>query len=268
MAGAAQLDVVRYDVAEHVARITLSRPARRNALDREAYRQLEIAFRHAQADPEVRCVVLSGEDPAFCSGDDVREIMAGPERESTVATLRQVRPRPTPAALAVLECDRPVIAAVNGPAVGWGMDLALLCDIRVASERARFGELFVKRGLVSDLGGLWRLPAVVGPSKAAELLFTGDIIDAAEAERIGLVSRVVPHEHLLECANALAAKIAANPPLAVRHLKEGLRRTTYGDVQEIGSYVGASLAFLFTTEDHREGVASFLEKRAPIFKGR
>lgn len=268
MASGSQGDAVRYERTEHIARITLNRPERRNALNREAYRQLEAAFRRAQSDPEARCVVLTGEDPAFCSGDDVREIMAGPEREETVTRLRQVRPRPTPAALAVLECDRPVIAAVNGPAVGWGMDLSLFCDIRIASERARFGELFVKRGLVSDLGGLWRLPAVVGPSKAAELLFTGDIIDAREAERIGLVSRVVPHEALLETAGALAASIAANPPLAVRHLKEGLRRTTYGDVQEIGSYVGATLAYLFTTEDHREGVASFLEKRAPIFKGR
>jgi enoyl-CoA hydratase/carnithine racemase len=268
MASGAQRDVVRYGVDAHVARITLNRPERRNALDRETYRQLESCFRRAQADPEVRCVVLTGEDPAFCSGDDVREIMSGPEREPTLAGLRQVRPRPTPAALAVLECDRPVIAAVNGPAVGWGMDLSLLCDVRIASERARFGELFVKRGLVSDLGGLWRLPAVVGPSKAAELLFTGDVIDAEEAQRIGLVSRVVPHGTLLESANALAAKIAANPPLAVRHLKEGLRRATYGDVEAIGSYVGTALAFLFGTEDHREGVAAFLEKREPVFKGR
>jgi len=145
---------VRYDVADHVAHVQLNRPEQRNALNLEAYRQLEAAFHSAQRDPEVRVVVLSGVDPAFCSGDDVKEIMAGPARESTVATLRQIRPRATPAAIAVLECDRPVIAAVNGPAVGWGMDLALFCDLRIASERARFGELFVKRGLVSDLGGL------------------------------------------------------------------------------------------------------------------
>jgi enoyl-CoA hydratase/carnithine racemase len=260
--------LVRYKVEAHVARIALDRPDVRNALNREAYRQLEAAFREAQRDPEVRCVVLSGTDPAFCSGDDVREIMVGPAREATVATLREVRPRPTPAALAVLECDRPVIAAVNGPAVGWGMDLSLLCDIRIASERARFGELFVKRGLISDIGGLWRLPQIVGPSKAAELLFTGDVIDAKEAERIGLVSQVVPHEALLQTALALAAKITANPPLAVRYLKEGLRRAGRGDLAELGAYVGSTLALLFQTEDHREGVQSFLEKRAPVFRGR
>ena len=163
-------DLVRFELHENVAQVTIDRPESRNALNPEAYRQLEAAFRQAQADPEVRCVLLTGADPSFCSGDDVKEIMSGPARDATVAQLRQVRPRPTPAAIAVLECDRPVIAAVNGPAVGWGMDLTLFCDIRIASERARFAELFIKRGLVSDIGGLLRLPQIVGPSKAAELL--------------------------------------------------------------------------------------------------
>jgi enoyl-CoA hydratase/carnithine racemase len=260
--------LVRYDVRDHVATVTLNRPDVRNALNRQAYAELESAFREAQRDPEVRCVVLTGVDPAFCSGDDVREIMVGEAGTATAARLRDVRPRPTPAALAVLDCDRPVIAAVNGAAVGWGMDLTLFCDIRIASERARFGELFIKRGLIPDLGGLWRLPAIVGPARAAELLFTGDVIDAKEAERIGLVSRVVPHAELARSAGELAAKIAANPPLALRYLKEGLRRARHGDVAELGAYVSQALGFLFTTEDHKEGVASFLEKRAPVFKGR
>ena len=181
---------------------------------------------------------------------------------------RDPMPKPTPAALAVLECDKPVIAAVNGAAVGWGMDLTLFCDIRIASDKAKFGELFVKRGLVSDIGGLWRLPQIVGPSKAAELLFTGDIIDAQEAARIGLVSQVVPHDELMGAAMAVAGKIAANPPLAIRYLKQGLRLSAYGDVRELGAYVGNSLAYLFTTEDHREGALSFVEKREPVFKGR
>lgn len=260
--------VLKYELNDYIATVTLNRPEAMNALTRELYGELEQAMRNAHSDPEVRCVIITGEGRAFCSGDDVKQIMLGEQREASTARLRDVRPRPTPAAVAVLECDKPVIAAVNGPAVGWGMDLTLFCDIRIASDRAKFGELFIKRGLVSDLGGLWRLPQVVGPSKAAELLFTGDIIDAQEAERIGLVSKVVPHEELMEAATALATKIAANPPIAMRYMKEGLRKSFPGNMQEMGAYVGSSLAYLFTTEDHREGALSFVERREPVFKGR
>ena len=257
-----------YDVEDHVATVTLNRPEAMNALTRSLYAQLEQAFRDAHRDPEVRCVIVTGTGRAFCSGDDVKQIMLGEQRDETTQRLRDVRPRPTPAAAAILECDKPVIAAVNGPAVGWGMDLTLFCDIRIASESAKFGELFIKRGLVSDLGGLWRLPAVVGPSKAAELLFTGEVIDAQEALRIGLVSQVVPPGELLPAARAMASKIAANPPIAMRYMKEGLRRSRNASMEEMGAYVGSSLAYLFTTEDHREGALSFVERREPVFKGR
>ncbi|GBD22634.1 Short-chain-enoyl-CoA hydratase [bacterium HR29] len=259
---------VLYEVSDFIATVTLNRPEVMNALNRQAYAELEAAFRRAHTDPDVRCVILTGAGRAFCSGDDVREIMLGEARDETVTRLREVRPRPTPAAAAVLECDKPVIAAVNGAAVGWGMDLALLCDIRIASTAARFGELFIKRGLVADLGGLWRLPLVVGPSKAAELLFTGEIIDAAEAERIGLVSKVVPPEQLMEEARTLARKIAANPPIAMRYMKEGLRRSRHARMDEMGEFIGNALAYLFTTEDHKEGARAFVEKREPVFRGR
>jgi enoyl-CoA hydratase/carnithine racemase len=254
---------VLYELSGNVLRITLNRPERRNALNRLAYAEIEAAFRAASADPGVRCVVVTGADPAFCSGEDVKEMMTGEPRAST----ERVEPKPTPAAMAALDCTKPVIAAVNGSAVGWGMELALYADIRIASEKAQFAELFVKRGLVSDVGGFLRLPALVGPAKAAELLFTGDAIDAREAARIGLGSEVLPHGVLLPRADSLAQRIATNPPLAVCALKEGLRKTAYGDPREIGAWAIETIYRLFATEDHREGVRSFLEKRPPVFTG-
>lgn len=256
---------VRYELDGHVGIITLNRPAARNALTFEMYRSLEQLVRSTTA----RCLVITGADPSFCSGDDVRQVMGGGEegRAPTVSS-ESHRPRLTPAADALLHTDVPVIAAVNGAAVGWGMELALMADIRVASERAKFGELFVLRGLVSDVAGLGRLAQLVGREKAAELLFTGDVVDAAEALRIGLVSRVVGHDELEESAMGVARRIAANPPLAVQRLKAGLRRALDPDWHELGEWVSASLAELFRTDDHREGVRAFLEKRQPSFVGR
>jgi len=262
----ADFECLLYDVQDHVAQITLNRPERRNALNPRAYAEVEAAFKHANADPEVRCVIVTGSDPAFCSGEDVKEMMTG-EAPKTSRPVR-VRFEPTPAAMAAIDCEKPVIAAVNGSAVGWGMELALYADIRIASEKAVFAELFIKRGLICDVGGLWKLPSIVGPAKAAELLFTGDPINAAEAERIGLVTETVPHADLMPRAKAMAARIAANPPLALRYMKQGLRRTTNGDPREVGSWAIEIIYRLFETEDHREGVRSFLEKRPAVFTGR
>lgn len=256
------------EICERIAIVTINRPEVRNALNAQAYADLESVFRHVQSDADVSVVVLTGADPAFCSGEDVKQMMTGLQREQSQARLMSVRPRLTPAACAIHECDRPIIAAVNGVAVGWGMELALLADIRLASDRARFGEIFIKRGLVTDAPGMMILPRLVGPQKAAELLFTGDIIDAPEALAMGLVTKVVRHEDLLNEAMNLARRIAANPPLALRFMKEGLRRASGQEMQEFGTWVSSTLGQLFQTEDHKEGVASFIEKRPARFKGR
>ena len=258
---------IRFDVVdEQVGVITLDRSEARNALTHGMYAELERLVREAP-NRSVRCLVVTGADPAFCSGDDVRQVMGGGEAGKAPVAVDRT-PRLTPAAGALLYSDLPVIAAVNGAAVGWGMELALMADIRVASEKAKFGELFVLRGLVSDVAGIGRLAQLVGREKAAELLFTGDVIDAATAHHIGLVSRVVPHDELMPTALALATRIAANPPLAVQRLKAGLRDTLDPDWTALGAWVSATLGELFATADHREGVRAFLEKRPPNFTGR
>jgi enoyl-CoA hydratase/carnithine racemase len=262
---------VLYDVSEHVATITLNRPDRLNAATFDMGEQLIEAFGEIDRDTDVRAVVVTGAGRAFCAGDDVEKAWGDDRMNDIMRWLGDVRPGMTPESHTFLECRKPTIAAVNGAAVGIGMDFALLCDIRIASEHAKFSQLFVKLGLMADVTGYWRLPQLVGYAKAAELLFTGDIVDANEARRIGLVSDVVPADDLIPTAQGLAARIAANPPQAVRYIKEGLRRAigrAYTELPEVSSFVANGLAHLFTTEDHKEAAAAFMEKRAPVFTGR
>jgi len=256
----AEVSDVKVERVGDVDVVTIDRPDVRNALRFQSYDELEQAVRTTTA----RCLVITGSDPAFCSGDDVREVMGGGTGDKPL----NVTPRLTPAADALLHSNVPMVAAVNGAAVGWGMELALMADLRVASEKAKFGELFVLRGLCSDVAGIGRLAQLVGRERAAEMLFTGDVIDAATAQQWGLVSRVVSHDELLPTALALATKIAARPPLAVQQLKAGLRHALDPDWTDLGEWVSRTLGELFRTEDHREGVRSFLERREPNFTGR
>ena len=258
-----------YEKQNHVAVITLNRPEARNALTMRAYQELETALTDADTDHDVRCVVITGAGKGFCSGDDVKQVMLDPDREQKRKEFekRMVSAKPTPAAAILMKMVKPVIAAVNGPAVGWGMDMTLMCDIRIASQAAKFGEIFVLRGLLPDIGGILCLPRIVGLSKAYELLFTGNVITAEEALEIGLVSQVVPPDELMPTTMALAGAIAANPPLAVRRIKEAVRRGLGYDVDTMGEYITSSLGVLFKTDDHKEGAMAFVEKRQPVFKG-
>lgn len=257
--------VITYEESEHIGVLTLNRPEAMNSLSYELYMALEDAVRGASA----RVIVLTGAGRAFCAGDDVKSILGSKQpAPPEMAERSRATGGLTPAADALLHTDIPVIAAVNGAAVGWGMELALMADLRIASERAKFGELFVVRGLCCDAPGLGRLAQLVGREKAAEILFTGDIFDAETALRIGLVSQVVPADELLPAALTLAGKIAANPPLAVQALKAGLRRTLDPDWRDTGRWAIEQITRLRATEDSKEGVAAFLEKRQPNYVGR
>ncbi len=254
-----------YERQDHVGVITLNRPQAMNSMSYQLYLELEDAVRNTDA----RALVLTGAGRSFCAGDDVKQILGGSSGPPEEFIQRSRRSQGlTPAADALLHTNVPIVAAINGPAVGWGMELALMADIRIASERARFGELFVVRGLCCDAPGLGRLAQLVGRERAAELLFTGEIIDADTAGNIGLVSRVVDHEQLLPTAMNLAQKIAANPPLAVQALKAGLRRTLDPDWYDVGRWASEQIGALRKTEDSKEGVAAFLEKRQPHYVGR
>ena len=242
-----------------------------NAATIEMARQIQRVFEEAAADPEVRCVILTGAGKAFCAGDDVNEAWEGDALEAAMEPFKRMMPKPAPEMAQVLEFEKPIIAAVNGIAVGSGLDFLLVADIRLANQYAKIGALYVNFNLSADFLAFRRLPQLVGPEKAAELLFTGDIIDADEALRIGLVSRVIEAKDLLDEAHSLAAKIASKPPEAVRYLKAGLAKGTHlttGDLAGLSEFIGHSFLHLFSTDDHREAVKAFGEGRAPEFTGK
>jgi enoyl-CoA hydratase/carnithine racemase len=264
-------DTVLYSVADHVATITMNRPERHNALNHESYAATTDAFNQANADQQVRCIIFTGAGRSFCSGDDVVDIMASgdglkgalkkpDERDSSLTTN-------PPLAVAMRTSRCPIIAAVNGAAVGFGMELTLLADIRIASESARFSEMFVRRGIIATHISYDLLPNIVGPAMAAEMLLTGAMIDAEKALNCGLVSQVTEAQALLTQANKLAAAIAENPPLAVQRAKVGLAMKRDHKTAELDHYLSLSLSDLSRTKDHQESVSAFLEKRAGNYIG-
>lgn len=253
-----------------IATLTFSRPEAMNALgqagDGDA---IAAACAAIDVDPQVRCAILTGEGKAFSAGGDVKAMRdrTGNFAGSPVDVGNGYRSNIHRALRALEALQVPLIAAINGPAIGLGCDLACLADIRIASDRAKFGVTFLKLGLVPGDGGTWLLPRVIGESRAAELFFTGDVIDAQTACDWGLVSRVVPHDTLMDEAQALAARIAAMPPQALRQTKMMLRQgrtISYDNALELAA---STQAQMHHTKDHEEGVSALLEKRAPFFKG-
>jgi enoyl-CoA hydratase/carnithine racemase len=262
-------DFLMYEQVGHVVTLTMNEPERRNPLTgNTAVPEFVAAIDRIHHDQSVRAVILTGAGSAFSSGGDVRNMLRQSNGEVSGMQIRhEYRTGIQRIPLALFNLEVPVIAAVNGAAIGAGLDLACMCDVRIASEKAKFAESFVKLGIIPGDGGAWLLTRLIGMSRAAEMAFTGDTIDAKQAEQWGLVSRVVPPEQLLAAANELAARMAANPGHAVRLAKRLLRESLHTRLDTMLEMAAAFQALAHQTDDHREAVAAFLEKRAPVFKG-
>ncbi|HZN24009.1 MAG TPA: enoyl-CoA hydratase [Burkholderiales bacterium] len=257
-----------YEVRDRIATLTLNRPDRLNALGETLREDLYDAVLKAAADPDVGVLVITGAGRGFCSGGDVKSMS---EREQTGAAApanERFAPIRDRVILAMRDCPKPIIAAVNGAAAGAGMNLALACDLRFAAATAKFSQAFSKRGLTPDWGGSYFLPRVVGMAKAAELLFTGDTLDAAEALKLGIVNAVFPAEELMAEARKLAGRIAAGPPVALALTKRAIYRNQDVDLRAALEFETFIQGLARETEDYKEGVRAFVEKRAPVFRGR
>ena len=264
-------DYVKYEQDGPIVTLTLNAPEKRNAISTfQDCDDVVAAVHRVNRDRSVRCVILTGAGTAFCAGGDLKAMR---DRkgilEGSHADVRENYRRGVQAmANALYDCDAPTIAAVNGPAIGLGLDVACMCDMRIASDKAAFAESFVKVGIVPGDGGAWLLPRVVGMSVAAEMSFTGDLLSPQEAKDVRLVSKVVPHEELMAAALALAGRIAANPPEMVRMTKKLLREGQHTRLSTLLEMSAAFQALAHTTEDHKEAVNAMLEKRKPTFTGR
>jgi enoyl-CoA hydratase/carnithine racemase len=250
-----------------VLTLTMSQPETRNALTgNTAVEEFVQACAEIDADRSVRVLILTGEGPAFSSGGNVKDMQRYFQQQLSPESIREeYRQGIQRLPQALYHLDVPVIAAVNGPAIGAGMDLTCMCDIRIASEKATFAESFVKVGIVPGDGGAWLLPRVVGMSKASEMAFTGETLTAQEALACGLVSRVVPHDALMDTAMALARKIAANPGGVLRMTKRLLREGERATLESLLEISASFQAIAHMEPDHHEAVRAFVEKRAPKF---
>ena len=260
-------DTLLFEQRGHVAVITLNRPERLNAISGEMLAGLSTQLIACQRDPEIRVVVLTGAGRGFCSGLDLVDQQArmGSDGEAPGYSLFDLRDAPP---VVLQRMDKPVICALNGAAAGYGMDMALLADIRVASDRAKMGAVFARRGVLPESGGTWILPRLLGWARAAEVAFRGRVLDAQESLDVGLVNEIVPHDDLMTRTMELADEIAANAPLSVQATKRMMRLGMDEPFEAAVDHIYLQLLPLFQSDDFKEGVRSFMEKRDPNFQGR
>ena len=264
-------DEVLLEIEDHIATITLNAPGRMNTISGQMLTQLSQRLLEADSNPEARVIILTGAGRAFCAGLDLGSQAGKTESlgvlDNTEANMVEFDIRDAPP-IVLHNLDTPVICALNGGAAGYGLDIALGCDIRIAADTAKMAPGFAKRGILPESGGTWLLPRMVGYAKAAEICFTGRTLSAAEGLELGLVSHVVAPEELHAKTYGLAEEIASNAPLAVRAIKRMMRAAETETFEQNIHHVFLQLLPLFKTQDFKEGVASFMEKRPANFTGR
>jgi len=254
---------VRVDMEDRLAIVTIDRPEALNALNSKVLQELTMSIEHLAGAQDVGVIILTGAgDRAFVAGADIKEMVALSGIEMTQFSEKGRR-----LGEALAACTKPIIAAINGYALGGGCELAMACDIRIASDRVKIGQPEINIGIIPGFGGSQRLPRLIGPGRAAEMILTGEPLDAATAERMGLVDRVVPHERLMEEAKSLASKILAKSPVAVALAKACLRAAQEMPLSAGLSFETAAFGVVGATEDKAEGMRAFIEKRKPTWTG-